>query len=296
MTTKTIKLRQSETSAVTSRSLVSILAQVALWGFLVIMAVLILFPIVIAFLGSFKSNAELTAGATFLPKAWHPSNYADVWKLANFSRYTWNSVFVSVFATIGTLLVASLSAYAVDRMDFIGKKFYVGLQASTMFISIGAVVLRPQFELMVGLNLQTSLWAVIIILVSGHASTYFILVSFMRGIPRELDEAAMIDGCSRLWIYSRIVLPLLAPGLGVAGLFTFRHAWNEYILPLVFTMSQPNLQVLTVGLASLRYGISAASQTHYMMAGAVLSMLPMLIAYVVANKSFMQMTAGSIKG
>lgn len=296
MTTKTIKLRQSETSAVTSRSLVSILAQVALWGFLVIMAVLILFPIVIAFLGSFKSNAELTAGATFLPKAWHPSNYADVWKLANFSRYTWNSVFVSVFATIGTLLVASLSAYAVDRMDFIGKKFYVGLQASTMFISIGAVVLRPQFELMVGLNLQTSLWAVIIILVSGHASTYFILVSFMRGIPRELDEAAMIDGCSRLWIYSRIVLPLLAPGLGVAGLFTFRHAWNEYILPLVFTMSQPNLQVLTVGLASLRYGISAASQTHYMMAGAVLSMLPMLVAYVVANKSFMQMTAGSIKG
>ncbi|WP_342555861.1 carbohydrate ABC transporter permease [Paenibacillus sp. FSL R7-0652] len=260
------------------------------------MAVLILFPIVIAFLGSFKSNAELTAGATFLPKAWHPSNYADVWKLANFSRYTWNSVFVSVFATIGTLLVASLSAYAVDRMDFIGKKFYVGLQASTMFISIGAVVLRPQFELMVGLNLQTSLWAVIIILVSGHASTYFILVSFMRGIPRELDEAAMIDGCSRLWIYSRIVLPLLAPGLGVAGLFTFRHAWNEYILPLVFTMSQPNLQVLTVGLASLRYGISAASQTHYMMAGAVLSMLPMLVAYVVANKSFMQMTAGSIKG
>lgn len=296
MTTKTIKLRQSETSAVTSRSLVSILAQVALWGFLVIMAVLILFPIVIAFLGSFKSNAELTAGATFLPKAWHPSNYADVWKLANFSRYTWNSVFVSVFATIGTLLVASLSAYAVDRMDFIGKKFYVGLQASTMFISIGAVVLRPQFELMVGLNLQTSLWAVIIILVSGHASTYFILVSFMRGIPRELDEAAMIDGCSRLWIYSRIVLPLLAPGLGVAGLFTFRHAWNEYILPLVFTMSQPNLQVLTVGLASLRYGISAPSQTHYMMAGAVLSMPPMLVAYVVANKSFMQMTAGSIKG
>ncbi|WP_307585079.1 carbohydrate ABC transporter permease [Paenibacillus wynnii] len=272
------------------------LTKVALWGFLVIMAVLILFPIVIAFLGSFKSNAELTAGSTFLPKVWHPSNYADVWKLANFSRYTWNSVFVSVFATAGTLLIASISAYAVDRMDFLGKKFYVGLQASTMFISIGAVVLRPQFELMVGLNLQTSLWAVIIILVSGHASTYFILVSFMRGIPRELDEAAMIDGCSRLWIYSRIVLPLLAPGLGVAGLFAFRHAWNEYILPLVFTMSQPNLQVLTVGLASLRYGISAASQTHYMMGGAVLSMLPMLVAYVVANKSFMQMTAGSIKG
>ncbi|MNC65936.1 hypothetical protein D3C75_1162770 [compost metagenome] len=77
-----------------------------MWGFLLIMALLTLFPIVIAIFGSFKSNAELTAGATFLPNDWHWSNYAEVWKLANFSRYTWNSAFVSVFTTAGTLLVA----------------------------------------------------------------------------------------------------------------------------------------------------------------------------------------------
>ncbi|WP_255374293.1 carbohydrate ABC transporter permease [Cohnella sp. OV330] len=260
------------------------------------MAAALLFPIVIAFLGSFKSNAELTAGATFLPSEWHFSNYGEVWEQAHFSTYTWNSAFISVFSTIGTLLIASLAAYAVDRMDFLGKKTYVILQSATMFISIGAVVLRPQFELMVNLGLHTSLWSVILILISGHASTFFILLSFMKGIPKDLDESAMIDGCSRLWTYSRIILPLLAPGLGVAGLFAFRHAWNEYILPLVFTMSQPNLQVLTVGLAGLRYGISSAAQTHYMMAGACLSILPLLLAYVLANKSFMQMTAGSVKG
>lgn len=267
-----------------------------LWIFLLLIAALTIFPIVIALLGSFKSNAEITGGASIFPKVWHFNNYAEVWGQAHFSTYTWNSMFVSILTTVGTLIVASMAAYAVDRLHFAGKSFYVALQATTMFVSIGAVVLYPQFELMVKLHMHTSLWGVILILISGHASTFFILLSFVKAIPRELDEAAMIDGCSKLWIYTRIIFPLLKPGLGVAGLFTFRHAWNEYILPLVFTMSQPKLQVLTVGLAGLRYGIASAAQTHYMMAGACLSILPLLIVYMLANKSFMQMTSGSIKG
>lgn len=292
MTTETVKLQ----SAVPAWSTGAVVKKTALWIFLLLIALLTIFPIVIAFLGSFKSNAELTGGATILPEAWHFSNYAEVWQQAHFSTYTWNSLFISIFTTVGTLLVASMAAYAVDRLHYAGKKFYVALQAATMFISIGAVVLRPQFELMVKLHMHTSLWGVILILISGHASIFFILLSFVKAIPRELDEAAMIDGCSKLWIYTRIIFPLLKPGLGVAALFTFRHAWNEYILPLVFTMSQPKLQVLTVGLAGLRYGIASAAQTHYMMAGACLSILPLLIVYVLANKSFMQVTSGSVKG
>ncbi|WP_246314477.1 carbohydrate ABC transporter permease [Paenibacillus foliorum] len=255
-----------------------------------------LFPILMALLGSFKSNAELTAGATILPDIWHYKNYAEVWEQAHFSTYTWNSLYVSIITTAGTLIVASMAAYAVDRLNYFGKSFYVALQASTMFISIGAVVLRPQFELMVKLQLHTSLTGVILILISGHAYIFFILLSFVKAIPRELDEAAMIDGCSKVWIFTRIIFPLLKPGLGVAALFTFRNAWNEYILPLVFTMSQPKLQTLTVGLAGLRYGIASAAQTHYMMAGACLSILPLLIVYVLANKTFMQVTSGSVKG
>ncbi|OXM83283.1 carbohydrate ABC transporter permease [Paenibacillus rigui] len=292
MTTEAAKLQ----SAVPAWSIGSAVKKSVLWLFLLLIALLTIFPILMAFLGSFKSNAELTGGATILPEVWHFNNYAEVWKQAHFSTYTWNSMFVSVFATVGTLIVASMAAYAVDRLQFAGKSFYVALQASTMFVSIGAVVLRPQFELMVKLQMHTSLWGVILILISGHASIFFILLSFVKAIPRELDEAAMIDGCSKLWIYTRIIFPLLKPGLGVAALFTFRHAWNEYILPLVFTMSQPKLQVLTVGLAGLRYGIASAAQTHYMMAGACLSILPLLIVYVLANKSFMQVTSGSVKG
>lgn len=267
-----------------------------LWVFLLTAAGLTLFPVLIAILGSFKSNMELTAGATVLPSEWHLENYSQAWKQANFSTFTWNSLFVSVFTTVGMLIVTSMAAYVVDRMLFPGKKLYVAIQAFTLFISIGAVVLRPQFELMIKLNLHDSLLGVVLIMISSHAYIFFILLSFMSGIPRELDEAAHIDGSSLAGTYVKVVLPLLGPGLGVAALFTFRGAWNEYLLPLVFTMNKPDLQTLTVGLANLKYGVSAASQTHYMMAGACLSILPILVVYIFANKSFMQMTAGSLKG
>jgi len=271
-------------------------SRVILWLFLLIIAFFTVFPVLMTILGSFKSNLELASGATIWPKEWHFSNYAEAWKQANFSTYTWNSLFVSVASTVGTLIVASMAGYVMDRRNFIGKRFFVVMQASTMFISIGAVVLRPQFELMVDLRLNQSLWGVVFILISAHATTFFILMGFFKAIPRDVDEAAMIDGCSFMGIYWRMILPLLKPGLGVTALFAFRTAWNEYILPLVFTMNTPKLQTLTVGLTNLRYGSGAAMQTHLMMAGACLSMLPILVVYFFANRSFMQVTAGSVKG
>lgn len=267
-----------------------------LWVFLLITALLIVFPVVVTFLGSFMSNLEITKGGKIFPSSWHFENYKEAWVQANFARFTWNSLFLSGATTIGVLIVASMAAYVVDRIKFPGKAIYVAIQASTMFISIGAVVIRPQFELMVKLHLNTSLWGVVLILISGHAYIFFILLSFLQGISRELDEAARIDGCSNGGIFWRIILPLMRPGLGVGALFTFCGAWNEYLRPLVFTMTNPKLQTLTVGLSYLRYGSSAAVQTHYMLAGACLSILPLLLVYMIANRSFMQMTAGSLKG
>jgi len=273
-----------------------LLRRLPLYLFLLLIAIFTVFPVVLTFFGSFMTNAELTAGARLLPSTWMYSNYAEAWKQASFFKFTWNSFYMSSVVTIGTIIVASMAAYAVDRKQFAGKKIYVGIQAATMFISIGAVVLRPQFDLMVKLHLNTTLWGVILILISAHATTFFILIGFLKAIPRDLDEAALLDGCNFYSIYWRIVLPLLKPGLGVAALFAFRHAWNEYILPLVFTLNSPHLQTLTVGLANLRYGTAAAAQTHLMLAGACMSILPLLVVYIFANKTFMQVTAGSVKG
>lgn len=267
-----------------------------LYIFLLIIALITLFPIIMAFLGSVKTNLELTTGAALLPESWRFDNYVRAWKSANFAQFTWNSVFVSVFTTLGTLIVTTMAAYAVARVPFRGKQFYVVLQSCTLFISIGAVVLRPQFDLMVNLGLQKSLWGVVILLISAHATVFFMLIGFVRAIPKELDEAALIDGCNFYTVYFRIILPLLTPALGVTALWTFRGAWNEYILPLVFTMTQPKLQTLTVGLAGLKYGVGDATEPQLMLAGACLSMLPILVVYIFANKAFMQVTAGSVKG
>lgn len=285
----------SDTEARTNR-LRKLLVRVLLWLFLIAIGIFTLFPIILAFLGSLKSNLELSSGTTLLPQEWKWENYAQAWQSANFAQFTWNSLFISALTTVGTILVATMAAYAVGRVNFWGKRLYIVLQSSTLFISIGAVVLRPQFDLMVALNLQKSLWAVIIILISSHATAFFMLIGFVRAIPKELDEAAYIDGCNFYSVYYRVILPLLMPAIGVTGLWTFRGAWNEYILPLVFTMTQPSLQTLTVGLASLKYGVGDAAQSQLMLAGACLSILPILVVYVAANKSFMQMTAGSVKG
>ncbi|MDU5950917.1 MAG: carbohydrate ABC transporter permease, partial [Paenibacillus macerans] len=102
-----------------------------LWIFLLIVAAFTLFPILLAFFGSLKSNLELTTGSTLLPKEWKFSNYAQAWEVANFARFTWNSVFTSFFTTVGTLLIGTMAAYAVARIDFIGKRFYVLLQSCT---------------------------------------------------------------------------------------------------------------------------------------------------------------------
>ncbi|MHA7965465.1 carbohydrate ABC transporter permease [Paenibacillus sp. CAU 1782] len=272
------------------------LLRVPVWLLLLSTSALMLFPIVIALLGSLKTNLELTTGATFLPSKWEFKNYFTAWTQADFSSFTFNSVFVSVFVTVGTLLVAAMAAYAVDRVAFKGKKIYILLQSFTLFISIGAVVLRPQFDLMVSIGLQKSLWGVIIILISAHATAFFMVIGFFRGIPKELDEAALIDGCNFYSIFWRIILPLLRPALAVVALFTFRGAWNEYILPLVFSLTRPEMQTLPVGLASLRYGAGAAVENQLMLAGACISILPLLIVYLFANRSFMQVNVGAVKG
>jgi len=272
------------------------ISKLPVWLLLAVVTALTLFPVVVALLGSLKTNLELTTGASIFPKEWKFGNYIHAWNQADFSRFTFNSVFVAVFVTIGTLLIAAMAAYAVDRVQFRGKKLYIFLQSFTLFISIGAVVLRPQFDMMVALGLQKSLWGVIIILISAHATAFFMVIGFFKGIPRELDETALIDGCNFYSIFWRIILPLLRPALAVVALFTFRGAWNEYILPLVFSLTRPDLQTLPVGLASLRYGAGAAVENHLMLAGACISILPLLIVYIFANRSFMQVTVGSVKG
>ncbi|MEK8132811.1 carbohydrate ABC transporter permease [Paenibacillus filicis] len=272
------------------------------WGviglFLLGIVFLILYPVLFTLFGSFKTNFELLNSTGLLPKDWQWANYLEAWQRANFAKYTWNSLFISVLSTLLNLLVCSMAAYALARRSFPGRGAILFVLAATMFVTIGAITYRPLFDMMKTFHMHKSLWSVILIFVGTHLSFFiFLLERFVKSIPKELDEAATIDGCGFFGIYWRIVLPLLGPGLGVVGLFTFRDAWNQYILPLIFTMTNPDLRPLTVGVIALKYSTNAAAEWHLMLAGSMLSMLPILVIYMLTNKSFISgITNGSVKG
>ncbi|MBE5990151.1 MAG: carbohydrate ABC transporter permease [Paenibacillaceae bacterium] len=267
------------------------------WVFLGVMIVFTLYPVIYTVLGSFKTNAELTQGGGFFPSVWHFENYYKAFIQADFTKYTLNSVVVSVSVTILAVATTSLAGFAMARKDFAGKKILLALYMSMMFVSLGSVTLYPIYELLRALKINKTMFALVIALTGGQATNVFLVMGFTKGIPRELDEAAIIDGCSIYGVYSRIILPLSKPILAVVALFSFRNAWNDYITSLIMTISIPKLQTLTVAVVQLKYSVNSAAEWHIMLAGASIAIIPILIVYMFSNKQFIAgLTAGAVKG
>ena len=273
------------------------LKKLVLYVILTAISFVIVYPVLYAITGSCKTNMEMLAGGSFFPKEWQFENFKEVWERANFARYTWNSLFICFFSTIGAVIISALTAYCLERRQFPGRKLLYGLYLATMFVALGSVTLRPLYLLAVKLNIHNTLWPIILINIGAQGTNIFLITRFIKGLPKELDEAAMIDGCGPFRIFWNVLLPLLRPILGVVALFQFRHTWNDYITSSVFTMTQPDLRPLTVGVVQLKYGASAAAEWNPMMAGAAISIIPMLLVYFICNKYFMNgVTEGSVKG
>ena len=267
------------------------------WVFLGIMIIFTLYPVIYTVLGSLKTNAELTQGGGFFPETWHFENYYRAFVQADFTRYTLNSILVSVSVTLLAVVTCSLAGFILARREFAGKKVLLALYLSMMFVSLGSVTLYPIYELLRALKLNKSIFALIVALTGGQATNVFLVMGFSKGIPKELDEAAIIDGCSLYGVYSRVVLPLSKPILAVVALFSFRNAWNDYITSMIMTISMPKLQTLTVAVVQLKYSVNAAAEWHIMLAGASIAIIPILIVYLFANKQFIAgITAGAVKG
>ncbi len=272
-------------------------ALISKWVFLGIMIVFTLYPVIYTVLGSFKTNAELTQGGGFFPSVWHFENYYKAFIQADFTKYTLNSVVVSISVTILAVTTTSLAGFALARKDFAGKKILLALYMSMMFVSLGSVTLYPIYELFRALKINKTIFALVIALTGGQATNVFLVMGFTKGIPKELDEAAIIDGCSIYGVYSRIILPLSKPILAVVALFSFRNAWNDYITSLIMTISIPKLQTLTVAVVQLKYSVNSAAEWHIMLAGASIAIIPILIVYMFSNKQFIAgLTAGAVKG
>lgn len=277
--------------------LLRITGKIAKWLFLSIMIIFTLYPIFYTIIGSLKTNQELISGNILFPKEWMFANYREAFQKGNFLQYTWNSVYLCLIVMFLALLTSSLAGYVLGRHDFPCRKLLLGLHLTFMFVSLGAVSLYPQYTLMHSLGLTNNLIGLALVLTGGQSANIFLTIGFIKTLPKELDEAAVIDGCSNFRVYWNIILPLLKPILGVVALFTFRTAWNDYITSFIFTMSNPLLRPLTVAVVSLRYSANAAAEWSIMTAGAAIALLPVLVIYSFASKQFISgLTAGSVKG
>jgi raffinose/stachyose/melibiose transport system permease protein len=273
-------------------------ARILLYLFLLAVTVFALFPLIYAFFGSFKSNVEfLNGGANIFPAKWDVSAYAKAWEEANFARYTFNSLFISVMTVLLTLAVGSMAGYVLARGVFRLKGALLAMLGLVMFIP-GVVLIFPIFQMCQNLHLLGSIWSIIITqTASGLPFLVILICSYMNGISMEIDEAGKIDGCSFFRLYWNVILPLSKPILATAGLFAFKSAWNSYLLPLALSLSKPEIRPLTVGVIALKDMGEGISAWNIMIAGSVLALFPMVAVFLFMNRFFIEgMTAGAVKG
>ena len=265
--------------------------------FIGIVIVFTLAPIVYTLLGSFKTNAELTQGGGFLPKVWHPENYVKAFIQSNFLRYGLNSIAISLGVLFLAVLTTSMAGYVFARKTFYGKKLLMSLYTALVFIAMGSVTLYPTYTVLTAVHLNKSLVGLILALVGGQITNVLLVTGFVQTVPVSLDEAAIIDGCSQYRTFFQIILPLLKPILAVVALFSFRTAWNDYLTSFIISIFTPSIKTLTVAVVQMKYSVNAAAEWHIMLAGASISIIPILILYLFANKQFINgLTAGAVKG
>ncbi|MDR1443512.1 MAG: carbohydrate ABC transporter permease [Treponema sp.] len=276
-----------------------ILPKIVIYLVLIIVACFAVFPVFYTFMGSFKSSSEiLTSGSRLIPERFVFENYVQAWKLANFRQYTFNSLFISVFSVSGVIITSLLAGYVFARGYFPGKQFFYYMVLSSMFVSLGSLTLYPLMMIMRIVHLNQSLWGVILIhIFAMNATNLFISRSYVESIPREIDEASKIDGCSFFQIFRHVIAPLCTPVMATIGILSFRSSWNDYLLPMVFTMANPKRMPLIVGVVNLKSSGEAASSWNLMLAGTALSIIPMIVIYLCFNRYFIEgLTSGSVKG
>ncbi|MFE4947179.1 carbohydrate ABC transporter permease [Streptomyces sp. NPDC056641] len=250
-------------------------------------------PLIWLLLSSVMSNAEINR---FPPALW-PSGidlggYRYVLGNAMFPRWFANSLIVSVVAVASNLLLGSLGGYAFARMRFAGSRVLLGLMLATMAIPFQLTMI-PTFLVMKRLGLIDTLGALIVpSLVTPFA--VFLLRQFFLSLPRELEEAAWIDGCSRLRVLFRIVLPLSRPALSTVAVLTFLTTWNDLTWPLI-AINHDTQYTLQLGLTTFQG--QHHTQWSAVMAGNVITVLPVLLAFLFAQRSFIQsITSSGLKG
>src|SRR6202022_950285 len=249
----------------------------------IVITLFLFVPFVMTVLSSFKTSAEVIAfPPTFLPSVWHPENYLNVLtQISGFPRMVFNSFFVTLLVVGLNLFFDSLVGYAFARLEFPFKNVLFAVMIATMVIP-GFVFIVPRYILLLNAHLVNTYWA-FVVLYFVQPAFILLMTQFFKSIPRDLEEAAIVDGMGWFGIYWKIILPLARPALLATGILAFQGQWKNF-LDWVIYMQSPDMQNIQLGLVTFRGAYQ--NQWNLIMAGSVLAIIPILLIYVAGQRYF----------
>lgn len=268
--------------------------RVFLYLFVFVVTIVILYPYFVMFTTAAKSNDEMYSGETILPKVWKWSNFVGIWKAAPIHKFLLNSLIVSGGATLLAILCGIPAAYALSRMKFKGKGFFMGaVIMSQMFSPV--VLLVGIYRLMIDIKLTNSLVGLILLNAAfNQAFAIWLLRGTFLSISPEMEQAAKIDGCNTVQSMVRVLLPMAAPGIVTTLIFVFINSWNEYTIALPLIKDEV-LKPITVGI-NVFYGLNMI-QWQYLFATSIFATIPVVILFLCIEKHLVAgLTSGGVKG
>lgn len=273
---------------------VDVLAKTAKWFYIALFLFMTLIPIIWLIISSFKTNFEFETQPFSLPSVWQFSNYANAVQMAGLPRLFLNSVIVATCTTAVNIFVSAMAAFAISREKFRFNEALLNIILAGVLIPIIALMV-PYFKIVSSLGVYDSLLGLIITYAAINIPiSVFLIHGFMGSIPKELEEAAVIDGCSFAQRFTKIVFPLTKPGLVTAGTFMFIYCWNEFTYAMLLTSSESS-RTLQLGIRFFK----SQFVTDYtsMLAAIVITMLPTIIVYIFLHDRIISgMTSGAVKG
>jgi ABC-type glycerol-3-phosphate transport system permease component len=275
------------------------IARVVLHLILALLAALLMTPLVFAVLASVSPLEQLLdSGRQLLPEQWQWSTYVDAWSRANFSRYFLNSLAVTGGVVVLDTLASSMTGYVLARRAMRGQRMLEGVYLGTLFIGLTTAMLYPQYQIASKLGLANLLGMSLVELAGVMVVHIFLIKAFVSGLSTELEDAARVDGCGFFGTYWRISLPLMKPILATTVILGFQASWNNYQVPLAFSLSQPDLRTLVVGVSALQYdAANGIAAYNTVLAGANMALIPIVVVFILLQRLFVRgWTEGAIKG
>lgn len=265
------------------------------YAILFLLAFSFLYPFLLAITTSFKPLPEIAANpVALIPETWTLEGYRRMQNL-NVDRWAFNSALVAVSITLGNILFASMAGYALSRIPFPGDNLLFLGVLGTMMIP-GIVLLIPMFIVLKQLNFIDTYMGLIFPKLTT-AFGVFLMKQFFESIPIEMEEAARIDGANRFQMFFRIIMPIARPALVALIIFTFQGAWNDFMFPLIVISVRQELYTLPLGLALLRGGLGENLQWNAILAGSLVTTLPMALIFIFFQRYFIEgISYGGLKG